>query len=83
MNTQDTLYQVILSALEAHPDVEVSDDLGPADVPGWDSFGWIQIMNAVEKHYAVELPLSALADIQTIGELRSLISQSQEYKVGE
>ena len=81
MSRLANLYCVILDALETQSDLSLSDELGPGDLPGWDSFGWIQIMNAVERHYGIELPLTALAEIQSIGELRSLIAKTTGSKI--
>jgi acyl carrier protein len=42
-------------------------------VTGWDSLGWLALLNAVEARYGITLSLDEAAATKTIGDLRRLI----------
>ena len=45
-----------------------------AQVPGWDSLGWINILNAISGSIDGQLPLEDIVDVGTIGELHKLVA---------
>ena len=69
----DIVDGAIRDALELGADYPLEDGLGPGDLPGWDSLGWIKIMGLIEERSGVELPLDRLADAASIADLKSIL----------
>lgn len=63
----------LVEVFQLDPDYALSDDMGPSDVTGWDSLGWLTLLNAVESRYGIVLSLDEAAEIRTIGDLRRAI----------
>ena len=73
MLTADRIEELIRDALELPDEFELAADLRPAQVPGWDSLAWLNIITAVESHLGTELPLDALDDVSTVGDLYTVL----------
>lgn len=69
----DIVDDAIRDALELGAEFRLEDSFGPADVPGWDSLGWITIMGLIEERSGMELPLDRLADASSIADLKSIV----------
>ena len=67
--------QAVRDALDLGEDFALQDCLGPENVPGWDSLGWIKILGLIEERGGVELPLDRLADASSIGDLKSILRE--------
>jgi acyl carrier protein len=50
------------------------DDLYLDDVPGLDSLAFVDLINEAEKRFGRTIELKDLADAETVGELRAIIS---------
>ena len=59
----------IFQDMLSRKDLELTPDLGPADVPGWDSFKQMVIIVAVEKRYGIKFRTRELEDVKTVGDL--------------
>lgn len=51
-----------------------ADDLYLDDVPGLDSLAFVDLINEAEKRFGRTIELKDLADAETVGELRAVIS---------
>lgn len=74
----DKFDAVVRSALGLPDDFAIADDLAPEQIPGWDSFAWINIMNALQDEFHILLPLEGLAEVSRIGQLRELVRLTAE-----
>ena len=72
---KEKLYSIIRTTLQLPEDFVIYDNLEPIEVPGWDSLGWINIINTLEDHFNVKLPIERLADVQTVGEIVVILSE--------
>lgn len=54
--------------------------MGPSDVTGWDSLGWLALLNAVEERYGIVLSLDEAAQTRTIGDLRRLVEVKTSWR---
>ena len=52
-----------------------SEDLGPGDIPQWDSLGNVQLMQAIETHFGVSFDIMDLFEIETLSDLISLVER--------
>ena len=71
----DALHSCIVELFSLDPKTPLSDDMGPSAVTGWDSLGWLSLLNMVEQRWNIEMSLDEAADIQTIGDLRRVIEK--------
>ena len=71
----DELLRCITGVFLIDPGVELSDDMGPSAVTGWDSVGWLNLLNAVEQQWDIELSLDEAAQLRTIGDIRRVIGE--------
>jgi len=71
---EDTLV-VISSVLDLPDNYRLRIDTRIADVPGWDSFAWISVIEALESHYGGEFPIDDIDRFHTVGDLVQLASK--------
>jgi|GEM_PF-3370158 len=76
---KDELYRVIRKVFNLVDTYELSDEMGPGDVSGWDSLGGINLLNAVQDQLRVDLSIEELASINSIGDLRSTLQAKGIY----
>ncbi len=50
---------------------------GPADLPGWDSLGTLNLLLALEQAFAITLDHEAVLRVQTVGDLASLVERTR------
>lgn len=59
------LFQVLFNV----PDLELRDDLTAREVPGWDSFGHIQLIIQIEEEFGIRFTTEEVTSFQNVGEL--------------
>ena len=69
----DVLYEFVREVFKLTDGYELSDSLGPGEVPGWDSLGGINLINSLQERFRVELSLEDMARIGSIGDLRLIL----------
>ena len=69
----DELRAVILGALKLD-DWELTESTVAAEVPGWDSLSHINVMLAVEKHFAIRFKNVEVLRLTNVGELQRLVN---------
>ena len=65
----------ILSATLKVPADQLGDDKGMEDVPAWDSLSHMDLILAIESHFAIELTGDDIADMVTLGAIREVIGK--------
>jgi acyl carrier protein len=60
------------------PDVEIDAATTAADVEGWDSFNHINIVIAVERHFAIKFNTAEVEEMHNVGELVALVQQKMK-----
>ncbi|MCK9931227.1 acyl carrier protein [Frankia sp. Mgl5] len=71
---QERLAQVFREIF-SDDDLVVTDATTAADVPGWDSLAYINLIYAVENEFAVQIPDERLGSFANVGELRVCIEE--------
>ena len=69
----DELKKVILGALKLD-DWELTDSTLAAEVPGWDSLSHVNVVSAVEKHFAVRFRNVEVLRLANVGDLQRLLN---------
>ena len=65
----------ILRGLLFNDSLELYESTKREDVPGWDSFAYINFMVAVEMHYDIKFSVSEVESFVTVGEIAERIMQ--------
>lgn len=61
--------------------IELKPELTAKDVAGWDSFRFISIIMATEKHFGIKLPRADLDNLSTVGDLvRAIARQAARFE---
>ena len=69
------LNELIIETFSLSSDISVKDEQGPGDLPGWDSLGHLNLMNALERAYSVSLDLEEMISIETVLDIRALLTE--------
>jgi acyl carrier protein len=71
MDEQQTLEALsrILGDLLFDSSIELKRDTARADVPGWDSFAYVNFIVAVEAEFGVRFRIADVESFQTVGDI--------------
>ena len=70
----DTLTQQLRDLL-FDESIQLSESTVRADVPGWDSFSYVNFIVAVEMHYGIKFSVAEVESFQTVGEIATRIEE--------
>ncbi len=59
----------ILRNLLGDDQITLKGDTRRPDVPGWDSFNYVNFVVAVEMHYGIKFGVAEVESFQTVGEI--------------
>ncbi len=74
----DPRLEELVRAVFAAPDVAVTEQTTPADIPNWDSLRLVNLIFAIEERFHVQLDTDELMQAANFGELQQLISRRAE-----
>jgi acyl carrier protein len=77
MAANDEILNVIANALQLPATSPIELDTRIADIPGWDSFGWIEVISSLESHFNRELPFDRIDDVRTVGDILTMIDSAK------
>jgi acyl carrier protein len=71
MNEQEILQELnLIFAKELNKtDIQLSTDTTAADVPGWDSFTHMMIIDSVEKRFKLKFKLNEVMKFKNVGDM--------------
>ena len=67
---------LIRKAFSLKEDFILHADMGPGDIPGWNSLGMIELFAEIERIYKTSIPLGDMADIESISDLHSILERN-------
>lgn len=59
----------------------ISVDLPPSDIPGWDSLNHLNLITAVEEHFSIELTVYEMMSVDSLGRLQNIIHEKTQGRV--
>ncbi len=74
MVRREEIKQIISEGLEVDVAILV-DDCNIADVPEWDSMGYLAVLMALGKKYGIKYTREELVDVETVGDLIGLTEE--------
>jgi len=75
--TEDEIYPAlneIFNGIFQRRDIVLKPELTAADIPGWNSFKYIDIIMAAEERFAIRLETDEIDGLENIGDLAALIA---------
>lgn len=69
------VFDLVRKVFGIDPAVALDDSMTFADVPGWDSLGFLNLLAEIEKTYAITLDLEETASVDSLGRLREIVEQ--------
>ena len=57
---------------------EISDASSPDNLPSWDSFNGLKLIESLEKNYKVKLKLEDMARVKNVGDIKALLRKYQK-----
>lgn len=75
--TEDEIYPTlneIFNGIFQRRDIVLKPELTAADIPGWNSFKYIDIIMAAEERFAIRLETDEIDGLENIGDLAALIA---------
>jgi acyl carrier protein len=72
MSTEHRLQDLFRQVFD-DPDLELTNDLSAADVPGWDSLAHISLMFSIESEFGIAFTDAELARMDNVGALRQAL----------
>lgn len=56
---------------------ELTDDIGPGDIPGWDSLGHVALMAEIQKQFGTHVPVEDAISVESIRDLVQILERLQ------
>lgn len=69
----ERLQRIFAEALQH--DGPLPDSLGPEDVDGWNSFGHLALVEALEAEFGVKIPQREIAALDTVGHIKTVLAR--------
>jgi acyl carrier protein len=76
VDTNARLKQLIADLFKCDA-TQLRDDLGPGQVPGWDSLGHVTLMAEIQKQFGKQVPLEDAIEVETIADLVTILDRIQ------
>ncbi|BCS33183.1 hypothetical protein TBR22_A24100 [Luteitalea sp. TBR-22] len=54
---------------------ELSDEVGPGDVSGWDSLGHVTLMVEIQKQFGTHIPVEDAIEVESIADIVRLLER--------
>ena len=70
----------IFQKLFARSDISLHANTSAADMEGWDSFRQVEILLALERHYAMKFTAKELDNLESVGDLVRCIASRASAK---
>jgi acyl carrier protein len=72
MKCREVLNEVFRQVF-ANPRLDITPDMSPNDIAGWDSMAHVNLIAAVELRFKVKFDTKELRKVRTVGDLGALI----------
>jgi acyl carrier protein len=54
---------------------QLTDDVGPGDIPGWDSLGHVTLMAAIRQEFGTDVPVEEAIEVGSIADLAAILDR--------
>jgi acyl carrier protein len=60
---------------------DLTDSIGPGDIPGWDSLGHVALMAEIHKEFGMHVPVEDAIEVESIADLFDILERLQGHVV--
>ena len=54
---------------------QLSDEIGPGDINGWDSLGHVALMSAIQEQFGTHIPVEDAIEVESIVDIVTLLEK--------
>lgn len=54
---------------------EITDEMGPNDIKDWDSLAYVELVNALEEEFEINLDVIDISRMYTIGDIKKILNK--------
>ncbi len=76
MLSEPEICLLIHDTLELPESCRLTPNTRIADVPGWDSLGWVEVITIIERECGMEFDVERIETFETIADLIKFVHQS-------
>lgn len=76
MDTKARLKE-LMAALFKCDVAQLTDEVGPGEVPGWDSLGHVTLMAEIQKQFGKHVPVEDAIEVESIADLVTILDRIQ------
>ena len=76
METKARLKELIAGLFKCDV-AQLSDDVGPGEIPGWDSLGHVTLMAEIQKQFGKHVPVEDAIEVESIADLVTILDRIQ------
>ena len=77
MDSLNQRLKELIATLFKYPVEQLTDSIGPGDIPGWDSLGHVTLMTAIQDAFGSHVPVEDAIEVESIADLEVLLSRLQ------
>jgi acyl carrier protein len=70
--------KLLMSSLFKCDTSELSDEVGPGDIQGWDSLGHVALMAEIQKQFGTHVPVEDAIEVESISDLVEILERLQQ-----
>jgi acyl carrier protein len=67
----------LIAHLFKYPVEQLDDNVGPGDIPGWDSLGHVSLMAAIQEEFGSHVPVEDAIEVESIADLEKILVRLQ------
>ncbi|MFN9371131.1 MAG: acyl carrier protein [Planctomycetaceae bacterium] len=58
---------------------QVTDEIGPGELPGWDSLGHVALMAEIQKQFGTHVPVEDAIAVESVTDLVAILDRLQSH----
>jgi|TARA_B100002003_G_C14136341_1_gene546508 acyl carrier protein len=75
----ENLFKLIRENFNLGDEFILSDEMGPNNIPGWDSLGGVNLINLIQERLHVEFSLEDMAKLNSIGNILKILKDKGSF----
>ena len=70
----------LIAHLFKYPVEKLTDEIGPGDIPGWDSLGHVTLMTAIHEAFGSHVPVEDAIEVESIADLEKILARLERMQ---
>lgn len=75
MKNIDKLKKILIEIFKIENIDEITDEMGPNDIKDWDSLAHVELVNALEEEFEINLDVIDISRMYTIGDIKKILNK--------